>query len=171
MPRYAALLRGVSPMNLKMADLKSCLENLGFTNVVTVLSSGNVMFDSRASSASALEAKIEKGMAKHLDRTFYTIVRPVEDLVSIIEEDLFKEFGLKASHKKVVTFMREKPKAKLKLPIELDQATILKVKGTEIYSAYIPGPKGPVFMNLIEKTFGKDITTRTLDTVRKLTKK
>jgi hypothetical protein len=30
-----------------------------------------------------------------------------------------------------------------------------------------PGPKGPVFMTFLERTFGKDITTRTLDTVRK----
>jgi hypothetical protein len=28
-------------------------------------------------------------------------------------------------------------------------------------------PKGPVFMSLLERTFGTDITTRTLDTVRK----
>ena len=33
-------------------------------------------------------------------------------------------------------------------------------------SAYVPSAKGPVFMALIEKTFGKDVTTRTWDTVR-----
>lgn len=32
MPRYVAFLRGVSPMNLKMPDLKHCLENAGFDN-------------------------------------------------------------------------------------------------------------------------------------------
>lgn len=30
-----------------------------------------------------------------------------------------------------------------------------------------PNPKGPVFMILLERTFGKDIATRTLDTVKK----
>jgi len=30
-------------------------------------------------------------------------------------------------------------------------------------------PRGPVFMRLIEKTFGADVTTRTWDTVRKVT--
>ena len=40
-------------------------------------------------------------------------------------------------------------------------------KNQEIFSAYVPGPKGPVFMALIEKTFGTDLTTRTWDTVRK----
>ena len=40
--------------------------------------------------------------------------------------------------------------------------------GGEIYSAYVPSPKGPVFMTLIEKTFGKEQTTRTWDTVAKV---
>ncbi|MBX6764244.1 MAG: DUF1697 domain-containing protein [Rubrobacteraceae bacterium] len=44
MPRYVAFLRGVSPMNARMADLKSCFEKLGFRDVKTVLSSGNVVF-------------------------------------------------------------------------------------------------------------------------------
>jgi hypothetical protein len=34
----------------------------------------------------------------------------------------------------------------------------------------VPGPRGPVFMTLIEKTFGKDVTTRTWDTVAKAAK-
>src|SRR3954469_17791617 len=72
--------------------------------------------------------------------------------------------------KRVVTFLREPRGNELALPIELDGARILSVQGTEVFSAYVPGPKGPVFMTLIEKTFGKDVTTRTWDTVRKVAK-
>lgn len=32
----------------------------------------------------------------------------------------------------------------------------------------VPGPRGPVFMTLIEKSFGKEVTTRTWDTVAKV---
>ncbi len=39
-----------------------------------------------------------------------------------------------------------------------------------MFSAYVPSPKGPVFMNLIEKTFGKEVTTRTWETVGKIVK-
>ena len=39
--------------------------------------------------------------------------------------------------------------------------------GREIFTAYVPQPSNPVFMTLIEKTFGKDLTTRTWDTVKK----
>jgi hypothetical protein len=31
----------------------------------------------------------------------------------------------------------------------------------------LPTPRGPVFMALIEKTFGTNVTTRTWNTVRK----
>ncbi|MFL5275881.1 MAG: hypothetical protein ACJ79T_05380, partial [Myxococcales bacterium] len=56
------------------------------------------------------------------------------------------------------------------LPAELDGARILAIDGRNIFSAYVSSPKGPVFMTLIEKTFGKDVTTRTWDTVRKVAK-
>jgi hypothetical protein len=56
------------------------------------------------------------------------------------------------------------------LPIELDGARILSRKGGEVFSAYVRSPRGPVFMVLIEKTFGKDATTRTWDTVMKVAK-
>ncbi|MBC7601030.1 MAG: DUF1697 domain-containing protein [Ramlibacter sp.] len=35
MTRFVALLRGVSPMDLKMPQLKACLEEAGFANVKT----------------------------------------------------------------------------------------------------------------------------------------
>jgi hypothetical protein len=39
-----------------------------------------------------------------------------------------------------------------------------------VLCTYVPGDKGPVFMQLLEKTFGRDITTRTWDTVTKCAK-
>jgi hypothetical protein len=34
----------------------------------------------------------------------------------------------------------------------------------------VPSPKGAVSMTLLEKTLGKDVTTRTWDTVKKVAK-
>ena len=45
------------------------------------------------------------------------------------------------------------------------------MEGGDIFSAYVPSPRGPVFMTLIEKTFGKDVTTRTWDTVQKVVRR
>jgi uncharacterized protein (DUF1697 family) len=170
MPTYAAFLRGVSPLNAKMSELKQCLETAGFGHVATVLGSGNVVFDSRSASRESLERKIEAAMKKSLDRVFATTVRSVAELTAMRDSDPYKPFELPPQAKRVVTLLHEKPKSRIKLPIELDDAQILCVKGTEIFSAYVPSAKGPVFMNLIEKTFGKDLTTRTWDTIGKVVK-
>jgi uncharacterized protein (DUF1697 family) len=166
-PRYVAFLRGVSPSNAKMPDLKRAFEAAGFTDVKTLLSSGNVVFTSRASSEAALERKAEAAMAKALGHAFGTIVRSTDVLREMLDSDPYAQFRLPADAKRVVTFLRNAPALTVKLPIELDGARILAVRGHAAFSAYVPSPRGPVFMTLIEKTFGKDVTTRTWDTVRR----
>lgn len=167
MPRYVAFLRGVSPMNAKMPELKRVFEGAGFSNVKTVLSSGNVVFDSRAKSETALARQVEKAMEENLDRTFLTIVRSTAALRELIDADPYSAFKLPAKSKRVITFLRKAPTAKLALPLKLNHARILAVRGQEVMTSYVPSPGAPEFMRLIEKTFGTDITTRTLDTVKK----
>jgi len=172
--RYAAFLRGVSPMNASMPKLKRAFERAGFGDVKTLLSSGNVVFSASGQSEMGIAAKAEAAMKKDLGTAFMTIVRSVEALRAMLEADPFERFDLPPDAKRVVTFLRERPKpgsrAKLELPIELDGARILAAEGGEIFTAYVRSPRGPVFMSLIEKTFGKDLTTRTWDTVKKVAK-
>jgi uncharacterized protein (DUF1697 family) len=168
MPRYAAFLRGVMPTNARMPELKAAFEAAGFTDVRTVLASGNVVFDARAATDPALERKIEAAMQKRLGRVFLTIVRPVDALRKLLAADLWRAFRIDPAAKRIVTFLRDKPATKLKLPIEQDGARILALQGREVFTAYMRTPKGPVFMTLLEKTFGKEQTTRTWGTVEKV---
>ena len=167
MPRYVAFLRGVSPMNAKMPELKNSFENAGFANVRTILSSGNVVFDARSSLGTSLERRAESAMQDSMGRTFHTFVRSVESLRSLLGSDPYAAFTVPPNAKRVVSFLRKPNTGKLALPIELDGAQILCMLDREIFTAYEPGEKGPVFMRLIEKTFGTEVTTRTWDTVRK----
>jgi uncharacterized protein (DUF1697 family) len=167
MPRYVAFLRGVSPMNASMPALKAAFEAAGFTNVRTLLSSGNVAFDARSASPAALERRAEKAMASGLGHGFRAIVRSADALQRFLAADPFAEFDLPPQAKRVVTFLRSPATLAIELPIERDGASILRCAGSEVLSAYVAGPKGPVFMSLLERTFGTEITTRTLDTVRK----
>lgn len=167
MPRYVAFLRGVSPLNAKMPALQRCFESAGFTEVRTLLSSGNVVFDSRALAPATLERRAVAAMESQLGRSFGTIVRPAQYLQALLDADPFAAFRTAPQAKRVITFLRRPPESTFRLPPERDGARILKVDGTEVFSVYVPSEKGPVFMALLERTFGKDITTRTLDTVRK----
>jgi len=167
MTRYVALLRGVSPTNARMPALRACFEAAGFSEVRTLLSSGNVVFNVRSSSLAALERSCEKAMQSELGSSVATIVRSAEYLRSLVQSQPLARYELPASAKKVITFLRRPATLELALPIERDGASILRFTGSEVLSAYVPGPKGPVFMSLLERTFGKSITTRTLETVRK----
>ncbi len=154
-------------MNAKMPELKRAFEAAGFTDVKTLLASGNLVFSASRASEETLERKAEAAMLKGLGRAFLTIVRPVDGLRELLASDPYRSFRLLPGSKRVVTFLRDAPAAKLKLPIEQDGARILDLRGNTAFSAYVRTPKGPVFMTLIEKAFGKEQTTRTWETVEK----
>ncbi len=73
-----ALLRGVNVGGNKkvpMADLKAMVEALGFTQVKTLLQSGNVVFAAGKQTDAALEALLEAESEKRLGLTTKYIVR------------------------------------------------------------------------------------------------
>ena len=168
MARYAAFLRGVSPTNAKMPELKKAFEAAGFTDVRTVLSSGNVVFTARKTSDASLQRIAEEAMRDRLGQAFLTIVRPIDALAALLATDPYRPFRVGPTAKRIVTFLREEPPSPIDLPVELHGARLLAVHGKELFSAYVASPKGPVFMTLIERTFGKELTTRTWDTVAKV---
>ena len=155
-------------MNLKMAALLAALEDCGLSEVKTLLSSGNVVFSGRRATDSAIEKKIVTTIEKKVGKTFGVIVRSIDELQELVDADPYQAFRLPKGSKRVLTFLRKAPEKPLKLPPELDGARIWTVRGREALSSYVRSDKGPVFMTLIEKTFGKDVTTRTWDTVLKV---
>jgi uncharacterized protein (DUF1697 family) len=168
--RYAAFLRGVMPTNAKMPELRRAFEQAGFTDVKTLLGSGNVLFGATGTSERALERRAEAAMEAHLGRTFTTFVRRVEALRGTLASDPFARFRLAPGSKRIVTFLREAPPG-LKLPIAIGDARLLAVEDREAFSVHLPGnPDGPVFMKLLEQTFGKVQTSRTWETVTKAAK-
>lgn len=154
-------------MNCKMAELQKAFAAAGFTDVTTRLSSGNVIFSAGAAAESALVRKAEAAMMKQLGRSFLTILRPIDELREMLASDPYKRFKLAPAEKRIVTFLLEKP-AKVQLPIESNGTRILFTNGRAVFSTYVPTASGPDFMTLIEKSFGKDVTTRTWDTVAKV---
>lgn len=168
MARYAAFLRGVGPTNLEMAALRGCFEAAGFGEVRTLLASGNVVFSVRATSAASLQRRIESVLEERFGRTFLTLVRSADALDALLSAEPYAAFRLEPAAKRIVTFLRAAPTVRLTLPVESDGARILCRRGTEVFSDYLPSARGPVFMELIEKTFGREQTTRTWETVRKV---
>src|SRR5260221_11092256 len=128
MPRYAAFLRAVSPENAGMPELKRAFETAGFTEVETVISSGNVIFSARAAAPASLQRRAEAAMRKRLGHPFLTIVRPVDALAAMLASDPYRKFRLGRGAKRIVTFLRAPPAARIALPVERDGARILALR-------------------------------------------
>jgi uncharacterized protein (DUF1697 family) len=89
MARYVALLRGINVGKAKrvsMADLRALLEELGHTDVATVLMSGNVVFTSSSRSAPALSKAIEGAIASKLSMDVRVFVRSVSAVAAIADD-------------------------------------------------------------------------------------
>jgi uncharacterized protein (DUF1697 family) len=162
MTSYAAFLRGVSPMNAKSHELVRAYEKAGFEDVATVAASGNVVFRAKGP-VKAIEKRAESATK------FTPFVRTVAELEALLASDPYARFDLPHNAKRVITFLRTQQRPEL--PITREKATIYTVVGREALSAYVVQPGNPVFMTVLEKTFGKDITTRTWDSVARIVAK
>lgn len=175
MTKYVALLRGIAPTNPNMRNdkLRGVFEKLGFENVKTVISSGNVIFESPSRSAAKLEASIEKALPEQLGFTSTTILRSQGQIKRLVDQNPFK--GMEHSQKSSlnVTFLRKKRKIDLKFPYKVENRdyTLLGMYDGAICSVIdLTSAKTPDLMVWLEKQFGKDITTRTWKTVERILK-
>jgi uncharacterized protein (DUF1697 family) len=88
--RYVALFRGINVGKAKriaMADLRKLLEKLGYTDVATLLNSGNAVFTAPAGAAPKISARIRAEVAKKLGVDALVIVKSGKDVAAIIADN------------------------------------------------------------------------------------
>src|SRR5262245_6634487 len=88
--RHVALLRGINVGRAKriaMADLRTLVEGLGYTDVRTLLNSGNVVFTIRGTPKSEPGPRIEKALESKLGITSRVTVLTAAEVEAIIEEN------------------------------------------------------------------------------------
>ncbi|MEC3915222.1 DUF1697 domain-containing protein [Nocardia sp. CDC160] len=177
MHSYAAFLRGIMPSNPNMRSekLRGVFEGLGFENVSTLLSSGNVVFQTKDTNVPALEAKIQKALNTELGIPGGTLIRTHTQLQNLVASDPFAGLTHCRETYLTVTFVRETPKTLPTFPAD-DTNTVKIVRFDPEAAALLSiidntNPSTTNFMQVVEKTLGKDITTRTYLTVQKALKK
>ncbi len=87
--QYVVLLRGINVGGkniIKMIDLKACFESLGFSNVVTYLQSGNVLFQSDSKDKEGLTKKIEAGLSKTFKYQAKLVIISQKEFSDIVQE-------------------------------------------------------------------------------------
>ncbi|HEY4479132.1 MAG TPA: DUF1697 domain-containing protein [Candidatus Paceibacterota bacterium] len=174
---HVAFLRGVNVggnRQVPMLQLKEVFEELGFKNVRTVLASGNVIFESARSNSSALwntRIKIEKKLKKTFGFEIGVHLRTMNQVVKMLHAKPFKNTKITPETRLYVTFVQEGTKNKIKIPhISPDKSLqILKITGEEVLSILDLEKNGTAdAMNMLQKLFGKNITTRNWNTIVKL---
>jgi uncharacterized protein (DUF1697 family) len=113
--RYAAFLRGVNlgaKRKASSSDLRATFEGLGFKDVATFRTSGNVAFEAPRASEKELVAAIEKGLAKSLGFDVTVFLRSAAQIDAIVERKPFKPAELRSSKGKLqVALLARKPSA------------------------------------------------------------
>lgn len=167
--KYVALLRGIGPGNPNMhgAKLKAVLEDLGFSHVQPVISSGNVIFESAETDRAKLESQIESAWPEKLGFSSTTIVRSQEQLQALVDRDPYKNLSHSRETYLLVTFFRSKPK---ELAAEPNFYATVSVNAL-CSLINTTTSKTPDFMAKLERQFGKEITSRTWLTIQRILSK
>lgn len=90
MPQFVALLRGVNVGKAKripMAELRTLLTSLGYTNVATLLNSGNAVFHCAKGTSAKHAAAITAAISAHFKVVAPVVVKSSTELAAIVAEN------------------------------------------------------------------------------------
>jgi uncharacterized protein (DUF1697 family) len=171
--KYVALLRGIGPSNPNMRNekLRWVFQELGFQNVQTVITTGNVLFESPSRDVKSLEAAIEDAIQRQLGFSSTTIIRSHQQLRRLAGNNPFGSIEDSPTSRLNITFLKKKRKSNLRFPYHAEKKgyTVVGMHGREVCSVVdLSGATTPDLMAWLEKQFGKEITTRTWKTVGKI---
>ncbi|MDS2173167.1 DUF1697 domain-containing protein [Nesterenkonia sp. CL21] len=198
-PWWCALLRGIGPGNPNMRNekLRGVVEDLGFSEVASVISSGNVIFRAASdhtdrglpehdggalgsAARAAAEARIQAALQDQLGIAGGTVLRSREELAALVASAPFGDREHARTSYLTVTFLKD-PGAFA----DPAGAAVVDALGAPPSSAIqvvgVHGPAGAVLavtdttatgspdvMAWLERRLGKDITTRTWRTVERI---
>ncbi|PKV51660.1 uncharacterized protein (DUF1697 family) [Aquimarina sp. MAR_2010_214] len=177
MNTYVAFLRGINVSGhhkVPMAELRKEMEKLNFEKVTTILNSGNIIFETTKDDVKSLE----KMISDHLEKTFGfpipTIIRKSEMMYHLLDCDPFRDILITKDIRLYVSFLHEDVETDLQLPWTSDNNAfkiIDKIDKTIVSVLDLSITKTPKGMEVLERYFGKHITTRNWNTIKRIEKK
>src|SRR5260221_12292737 len=87
--KFVALLRGINVGGnniIRMEALKHVFENAGYTQVVTFIQSGNVIFESGLQDKEKISAHIEAVLSKVFHYTSRVVIRSHKELKKVLSD-------------------------------------------------------------------------------------
>lgn len=175
MEKKIAILRGINvggKRKILMADLRSLLEGLGFSDVSTYIQSGNAFFSSQTKSTDLeIADEIQKAILEKYGFEVPVIVRTAKSIANAIKNNPFYEDESTDISKLHLTFLKEKPSDENRLKTETYNYEPDKfiISGSDTF-IYCEGKyhKSKLTNNFFEKKLKVSATTRNWKTVLKL---
>jgi uncharacterized protein (DUF1697 family) len=171
--RYVALLRGINVGRAKrvaMADLRALVGALGFSEVRTLLNSGNVVFSGGSSRPERLASLLEGALGERLGVVSRVTVLDAASFAEVVDENPLRSRIANAS-RFLVAFLRDPTTARPKLaPLERQEwggdAFALGSRAAYLWCA--SGILESPLLDALARAVGDGATTRNWTTVTKL---
>jgi uncharacterized protein (DUF1697 family) len=169
MQKYVALLRGINVggnNKVPMKELKKIFEDLGFSNVLTYINSGNVIFETNKKVA---VKSIEKALQVALGFEVRVLVKEAKTLFKIVKE-MPQEWVNDSEQKTDVIFLWDEFASKKTIDLikttEVD--TLQYIDGAIVWNVKKVNYKKSGMKSFIGTLVYKNMTARNSNTVRKL---
>jgi uncharacterized protein (DUF1697 family) len=173
MSGFVALLRAINVGGtgiIRMADLKAICEKSGFTDVTTLLQSGNVVFRAKGS-----DKTVAKKLADAIERSHgfrpAVMVRTAAEIAAVMAGNPFRPEEKSDPSHLIVVFAADAPTAgaaERVAAIKVNRER-LALSGRELYIHYATGQGTSKVTNaVIERALGVPATARNWNTVGKL---
>jgi uncharacterized protein (DUF1697 family) len=167
------MLRGINVGGHKkvaMADLRALLGRLGFTNVATLLQSGNAVFDGPEALPDELAARIERAIADEFMMSVRCMVRTGPELGAVIEDNPFADVATQGS-RYLALFLSASPDPELLAMYDPRSLAPSQVElGDRMIYQWCPEGilAAPNVSGFVEKNLHVAVTGRNWNTVTKL---
>jgi uncharacterized protein (DUF1697 family) len=174
MTSFVALIRGIGPGDPRKSNesLRGVLEELGFEDVRSVISSGNVVFSAAdGADVDDLGDRIEAAWPELRGFKATTIVRSREQLQHLVDQEPFGDLPHGRVSYQLVTFFKRPVKESVAPPDGMALKLVGLVDGALCTVSDTTVTGTPDAMNWLEKTYSKELTSRTPLTLVRILKK
>jgi uncharacterized protein (DUF1697 family) len=156
------------------AKLRAVCEDLGLDKVATVISSGNIVFETEIADRAGLEATLEAAWPRKLGFESTTILRTRAELEGLVELAPFGDLEHGPTSYLLVTFSKYPVAIDFELPHyppDRDWSIVTATDGEVFTVSDTTSTRGLDVMATLEDRFGKQVSSRTWLTVSRILKK
>jgi uncharacterized protein (DUF1697 family) len=170
----AGFLRGINVdghNKVHMEELRARLHDLGYNNIKTLLNSGNFVFDTTETNIQDLENKIEDFISQSFGFPIPVILKTKKEISDLVDEHPFMHIAMHKDIRLYVSFLKDTPKIDISIPYTSADKSygIISCQNKIILSVLdLSTTKTSKGMDELEKLYGKNITTRNWNTIKKI---